>query len=84
MVTRDVDEALLLADRVVVMTSGPAATIGEILDVPFPRPRGREDLIDPCLSALPSESACRRRLPPDSAIVVVRESARYDGTSRVI
>ena len=46
MVTHDVDEALLLADRVVMMTSGPAATIGEILDVPFPRPRRREDLID--------------------------------------
>jgi len=39
MVTHDVDEALLLADRVVMMTSGPAATIGEILSVPFPRPR---------------------------------------------
>ena len=41
MVTHDVDEALLLADRVVMMTSGPAATIGEILVVPFPRPRSR-------------------------------------------
>jgi len=45
MVTHDVDEALLLADRVVMMTSGPAATIGEILDVPFPRPRRREDIL---------------------------------------
>jgi len=41
MVTHDVDEALLLADRVVMMTSGPAATVGEILAVPFPRPRSR-------------------------------------------
>lgn len=41
MVTHDVDEALLLADRVVMMTSGPAATIGEILAVPCPRPRAR-------------------------------------------
>ena len=41
MVTHDVDEALLLADRVVMMTSGPAATIGEMLAVPFPRPRSR-------------------------------------------
>jgi len=41
MVTHDVDEALLLADRIVMMTSGPAATIGEILSVPFPRPRTR-------------------------------------------
>ena len=42
MVTHDVDEALLLADRVVMMTNGPAATIGRILDVPFSRPRRRE------------------------------------------
>jgi nitrate/nitrite transport system ATP-binding protein len=45
MVTHDVDEALLLGDRVVMMTSGPAATIGEILTVPFPRPRRREELV---------------------------------------
>jgi nitrate ABC transporter ATP-binding subunit len=45
MVTHDVDEALLLADRIVMMTSGPAATIGEILDVPFPRPRRREEIL---------------------------------------
>ena len=41
MVTHDVDEALLLADRIVLMTNGPAATIGEILTVPFERPRDR-------------------------------------------
>jgi nitrate/nitrite transport system ATP-binding protein len=45
MVTHDVDEALLLADRIVMMTSGPAATIGEILEIPFPRPRTREDVL---------------------------------------
>src|SRR5437773_9673227 len=45
MVTHDVDEALLLADRVVMMTSGPAATVGEILTVPFPRPRRREEIV---------------------------------------
>lgn len=45
MVTHDVDEALLLADRIVMMTSGPAATIGEILEVPFPRPRRRERIL---------------------------------------
>src|SRR5262249_960458 len=45
MVTHDVDEALLLADRIVMMTSGPAATIGEILTVPFPRPRRREEMV---------------------------------------
>jgi nitrate/nitrite transport system ATP-binding protein len=45
MVTHDVDEALLLADRIVMMTSGPAATVGEILEVPFPRPRRREEVL---------------------------------------
>jgi len=45
MVTHDVDEALLLADRIVMMTSGPAATVGEILAVPFPRPRRREEIL---------------------------------------
>ncbi len=41
MVTHDVDEALYLADRLVLMTDGPAATVGEIVDVPFARPRSR-------------------------------------------
>jgi len=41
MVTHDVDEAVLLSDRVVMMTNGPAATIGDILDVTLPRPRDR-------------------------------------------
>lgn len=44
MVTHDVDEALLLADRIVLMTNGPAATIGRILEVPLPRPRVRADV----------------------------------------
>jgi nitrate/nitrite transport system ATP-binding protein len=41
MVTHDVDEAVLLSDRIVMMTNGPAATIGEILSVRLPRPRDR-------------------------------------------
>lgn len=41
MVTHDVDEAVLLSDRVVMLTNGPAATIGEILSVQLPRPRDR-------------------------------------------
>ena len=45
MVTHDVDEALLLADRVVMMTNGPAATIGDVRDVPFARPRVREEIL---------------------------------------
>ena len=46
MVTHDVDEALFLSDRVVMMTSGPAATVGEILEVKFPRPRSRKQLLE--------------------------------------
>ena len=41
MITHDVDEAVLLSDRIVMMTNGPAATIVEILDVKLPRPRNR-------------------------------------------
>ncbi len=44
MVTHDVDEAVLLSDRVVMLTNGPSATIGEILEVPLERPRNRVDL----------------------------------------
>lgn len=41
MITHSIDEALLLSDRIVMMTKGPAANIDEVLDVPFPRPRDR-------------------------------------------
>ena len=44
-VTHDVDEAILLADRVVMMTNGPQATIGKIVDVDLPRPRSRKALL---------------------------------------
>ena len=46
MVTHDVDEAVLLSDRIVMMTNGPAATIGQILNVDLPRPRKRLELAD--------------------------------------
>ncbi|MDT8990775.1 ABC transporter ATP-binding protein [Curvibacter sp. APW13] len=46
MVTHDVDEAVLLSDKIVMMTNGPAATIGEVLSVDLPRPRSRVELAD--------------------------------------
>lgn len=46
MITHDVDEAVLLSDRIVMMTNGPAATIGEILAIDLPRPRNRVELSD--------------------------------------
>ncbi|MBD2328202.1 nitrate ABC transporter ATP-binding protein [Alkalinema sp. FACHB-956] len=46
MVTHDVDEALLLSDRIVMLTNGPEAHIGRILDVPIPRPRRRMEVVN--------------------------------------
>jgi nitrate ABC transporter ATP-binding subunit len=46
MVTHDVDEALFLADRIVMMTNGPAAEVGDILEVTFPRPRERKAVLE--------------------------------------
>ncbi|ANN71113.1 ABC transporter ATP-binding protein [Bordetella bronchialis] len=54
MVTHDVDEAVLLSDRVVMLTNGPAATIGQIQEVPLPRPRDRVALAED-----PRYLACR-------------------------
>jgi ABC-type nitrate/sulfonate/bicarbonate transport system ATPase subunit len=46
MVTHDVDEAIFLADRVVMMTNGPAAEVGDVLEIPFPRPRDRKAIME--------------------------------------
>jgi nitrate ABC transporter ATP-binding subunit len=46
MITHDIDEALFLADRLVMMTNGPAANIGEVLDIPFARPRDRSRVME--------------------------------------
>jgi nitrate/nitrite transport system ATP-binding protein len=57
MITHDVDEAVLLSDRIVMMTNGPAARIGELLDVPLPRPRKRLEL-----AASQTYLKCRQRV----------------------
>jgi nitrate ABC transporter ATP-binding subunit len=57
MVTHDVDEALYLADRLILMTDGPEATVGDVMRVPFPRPRTR-----PAVLAHPEYHACRRQV----------------------
>jgi nitrate ABC transporter ATP-binding subunit len=46
MVTHDIDEAMFLADRVVMMTNGPGAQIGEIMTIPFARPRDRTQIVE--------------------------------------
>jgi nitrate/nitrite transport system ATP-binding protein len=46
MVTHDVDEAILLSDRIALMTNGPDARLAEVIEVKIPRPRARAQIID--------------------------------------
>ena len=57
MVTHDIDEALYLADRLILMTDGPAATVGEVMSLPFPRPRERTAVLEH-----PDYLTCRHRV----------------------
>jgi nitrate/nitrite transport system ATP-binding protein len=57
MITHDVDEAVYLSDRIVMMTNGPSARVGEVLAVPLARPRRRLEL-----AADPLYIKCRQRV----------------------
>ena len=57
MVTHDIEEAVFLSDRIVVMNNGPAATIREIEEVHLPRPRNKKDIVN-----LPEYRIIRERL----------------------
>ncbi|KAB2885102.1 MAG: ABC transporter ATP-binding protein [Pseudorhodoplanes sp.] len=57
MITHDVDEAVFLSDRIVMMTNGPSARIGEVLNVPLPRPRKRLEM-----ASNPVYLKCRQRV----------------------
>ena len=85
MVTHDVDETLFLADRVVMMTNGPAATIGDVFTVPLPRPRVRETLADhpayvPSRERLLGflEAAERGAVRPDSLPIAARAGDAHE------
>jgi nitrate/nitrite transport system ATP-binding protein len=72
MITHDVDEAVLLSDRVVMMTNGPSATIGEILKIDLPRPRRRLELATDveyarCRAAILEFLYARNRVPARAA-----------------
>lgn len=80
MVTHDVDEALLLSDRVVLLTNGPEAHIGQILKIPFVRPRNRHDVLNhPSYYSLRNEMISflnqQKRRPPSVEIVPAVTSA---------
>jgi nitrate/nitrite transport system ATP-binding protein len=83
MVTHDVDEALFLSDRIVMMTSGPEARVGEIMTVPFGRPRERAALLEHpqyyelrerLIGFLEDEAHNKPAAAPPSAAVPVRNS----------
>ena len=72
MITHDVDEAVLLSDRVVMMTNGPSATIGEVLKIDLPRPRRRLELATDteyarCRAAVLEFLYARHRVPARAA-----------------
>jgi nitrate/nitrite transport system ATP-binding protein len=69
LITHDIEEALLLADRIALMTRGPGGTIARIIDVPFAHPRKREVVLaDPAFARLAAESLAHLTRELDLAI----------------
>jgi ABC-type sulfate/molybdate transport systems ATPase subunit len=86
MVTHDVDEAILLADRIVMMTNGPAATVGEIVSVPFERPRDRLGIgADPRYHALRSQllSFLEERAGHGQSLATPQQEYRQENTEKI-
>ena len=78
MITHDVDEAVLLSDRIVMMTNGPAATIGEILPVPLARPRNASSWSP----ARPTSKAASVRSNFSTSATVLLKQPSYEEISR--
>lgn len=82
MITHDVDEAVLLSDRIIMMTNGPSATIGEILNIDLPRPRDRLALAeDPAYNHYRAEVVKflhERHAQPDVPVVTAVEDAEEE------
>src|SRR5881394_3989267 len=91
-VTHDVDEALFLSDRIVCMTNGPEAEVGDILEVPFARPRSRKDVVEhpdyyrlrEHLITFLEVRAHRKSPPPELKSKTTHGSGRANGSERKI
>jgi nitrate ABC transporter ATP-binding subunit len=92
MVTHDVDEALFLSDRIIMMTNGPAARVGDVLKVPFRRPRERTELLeDPAyyhlrerLIGFLEDQSESRETHSTSPWIMDGESPSFDAAGQVI
>src|SRR4028118_867262 len=77
MITHDVDEAVLLSDRIVMLTNGPNATIGEILDADLPRPPHTRPARPHALLRDPPPDRRRAARPPPPARLQLAHGARF-------
>lgn len=88
MVTHDVDEALLLSDRIVMLTTGPEAHIGQVLEVPIPRPRQRLEVVNhPSYYALRNEMVYflnqQKRSKKVGAVIPQKEIIAGNGLEKI-